>query len=69
MSHVTCQITHLMAPLLSPVAITLTEIPSGADENSKQLIMYSQGTSPIDLPFTVHSLITLPSSMVLSSET
>ena len=60
---------HLMAPLLSPVAMTLTDIPSGAAENSKQLIKYSQKAWPMNLPLTVHSLITLPSSIVLSSDT
>ena len=63
------QHAHLMAPLLSPVAITLTDIPSGAAENSKQLIKYSQEAWPMNLPLTVHSLITLPSSIVLSSDT
>ena len=57
-----------MEPLLRPVAMTLTEIPSGAEENSKQLIMCSQVTSPINRPFTVQSFITLPSSIVLSTE-
>ena len=66
MHHVTY--SHLMAPLLNPVAITLTEIPSGAAENSRQLIMCSHATWPINLPFTVHIFITLPSSTVLSSE-
>lgn len=63
------QHAHLMAPLLSPVAMTLTDIPSGAAENSKQLIKYSQEAWPMNLPLTVHSLITLPSSIVLSSDT
>ena len=64
--HVT--FSHLMAPLLNPVAITLTEIPSGAAENSRQLIMCSHVTCPMNLPLTVHIFITLPSSTVLSSE-
>lgn len=63
------QRAHLIAPLLNPVAITLTEIPSGAAENSKQLIKSSHGAWLMNLPLTVHSLITLPSSIVLSSET
>lgn len=68
LSNIARPFAHLMAPLLNPVAITLTEIPSGAAENSRQLIMCSQVTWPINLPFTVHNFITLPSSTVLSSE-